>query len=205
MTDDAVQNASDQEGTDPVPQVVGRRVRAARTAKSWTLDRLAEQSGVSRRMIVNVEAGSSNASIAILLRLARALNISLAELVSDTSPAHDVTVSTADTRTPLWHGRAGGSAVLTASADTPDMLELWDWTLGPDEVYDSEPHRAGTRELLHVLTGHVRLTIDGHTHDLRTGAAASFPGDVPHGYANAGRRPARFSLTVFEPRTRVRP
>ncbi len=188
-----------------VPELVGRRVRAARGSRAWTLDQLAEHSGVSRRMIVNVESGSSNASIAILLRLARALDVTLADLVSEAPQSHRVTVSSPDARTPLWRGDAGGTAVLTASADTPDMLELWDWALGSEEVYVSEPHRAGTRELLHVLTGHVRLTVDGQVHDLRAGAAASFPGDVPHGYANPGRRPARFSLTVFEPSARTRP
>jgi transcriptional regulator with XRE-family HTH domain len=188
-----------------IPEVVGRTVRAARSDRGWTLDQLAERSGVSRRMIVNVEAGSSNASIATLLRLARALNVSLAELVADESQPDAVTVTSPEARTPLWRGDGGGSAVLVASADTPDMLELWDWTLGPHEAYTSESHRAGTRELLHVLTGHVRLTVDGQVHDLRAGTAASFPGDVPHGYVNADRRPARFSLTVFEPRASVRP
>jgi len=196
---------SEETAIDNVPEVVGRQVRGARASRGWTLDQLAEHSGVSRRMIVNVESGSSNASIGTLLRLARALDVSLADLVSDMSPVHSVTVSAPETRVPLWRGDDGGTAVLVASADTPDMVELWDWSLGPDEAYDSEAHRAGTCELLHVLTGHVQLTVDGQVHDLRRGASASFRGDVPHGYANAGRRPARFSLTVFEPRTRVRP
>ena len=47
-----------------IPAEVGARVRTARTLRGWTLDQLAEHSGVSRRMIVNVEAGTSNASIA---------------------------------------------------------------------------------------------------------------------------------------------
>jgi len=193
------------EDAEAVPEAVGRRVRAARTRHGWTLDRLAEASGVSRRMVVNVESGSSNASIATLLRLARALDVALADLVSDGPQPHTIAVTTPGSRRPLWQGDAGGTALLTASTDTPDMLELWDWNLGPDEAYASEPHRPGTRELLHVLTGKVRLTVDGQAADLPPGSAASFPGDVPHGYANAGKRPARFSLTVFEPRALVRP
>lgn len=195
---------SDAAGDD-VARAVGRRVRAARDLRGWTLDRLAQRSGVSRRMIVNVETGSSNASITTLLRLARALDVTLADLVADAADTHQVALSGPDGRTPLWRGDQGGTAVLAASADTPDMLELWDWRLGPGEAYLSEPHRPGTRELLHVLAGQVRLTVDGQVHDLRTGAAASFPGDVPHGYANAGRRPSRFSLAVLEPLARVRP
>lgn len=193
------------EATDDIAEVVGRRVRGARGSRGWTLDELADRSGVSRRTIINVESGSSNASIAILLRLARAMNVSLGDLVAVDPRRTDVVVSSPERRRPLWQGGGGGRAVLTASTDTPDMLELWDWTLGPSERYASEPHRVGTRELLHVLAGHVRLVVDGEVHDLREGAAASFPGDVPHEYVNAGAPPARFSLTVFEPTGRVRP
>jgi transcriptional regulator with XRE-family HTH domain len=156
-------------------------------------------------MIVNIESGSSNASITTLLRLATALGVSLAELVSDVAPGAEMVVTSPQDRRPLWQGDDGGAAVLVAAADTPDMLELWDWSLGAQERYDSEPHRPGTCELIHVLAGTVRLTVCGEVRDLRTGEAASFPGDLPHGYANAGRRTARFSLTVFEPMARVRP
>ena len=48
---------------DQVAEAVGRRIREARAERGWTLDELADRSGVSRRMIVNVEAGTSNASL----------------------------------------------------------------------------------------------------------------------------------------------
>jgi transcriptional regulator with XRE-family HTH domain len=190
---------------EQVPEAVGRRVRDARTARGWTLDQLAEGSGVSRRMIVNVEAGSSNASIATLLRLATALQVSLADLVTDSPQDQRVVVTTATERVPLWRGDAGGSAVLVASADTPDMLEMWDWKLEPGEAYASEPHRPGTRELLHVLSGQLTLTVGGDVQHLRSGDAASLVADAAHEYRNAGRRPVRFTMTVLEPMARVRP
>ena len=188
-----------------VPVVVGRRVRETRSDRGWTLDQLAERSGVSRRMIVNVEAGTSNASIATMLRLATALRVTLADLVA--APAFDETVvvtRTAD-REALWRGAGGGAAVLVAAAGTPDMLELWDWTMASGERYESDAHRPGTRELLHVLSGQVRLTVGGDSQELRVGDAASYAADVPHAYANAGRRTARFTMAVLEPLTRVRP
>jgi transcriptional regulator with XRE-family HTH domain len=203
LTLEAKMSVEDQ--IERVPEAVGRRVRVARGAQGWTLDQLAEHSGVSRRMVVNVESGRANASIGTLLRLASALHVSLADLVSDTSEGQGVVVTTADEREPLWRGDFGGSAVMVAAADTPDMLELWEWILGPGEIHESEPHRQGTRELIHIVSGQVRLTVDGQVHDLRSGAAASFSGDVAHAYQNAGRRPARFALTVFEPLARVRP
>jgi transcriptional regulator with XRE-family HTH domain len=190
---------------EQVPVDVGRRVRDARVARGWTLDQVAERSGVSRRMIVNVEAGTSNASIATLLRLATALRVSLAELVAGGPSGEGVVVSGAATREPLWRGEAGGCAVLVASADTPDMLELWEWRLEPGESYESEAHRPGTRELLHVISGRLTLVVGDNLHDLRVGDAASFAADHPHRYANGGRKPLRFTMTVLEPRARVRP
>ena len=188
-----------------IPAEVGARVRTARTLRGWTLDQLAEHSGVSRRMIVNVEAGTSNASIATLLRLATALHVSLADVVSDVSPREVIVVTGPAGREPLWRGSAGGRALMVASADTPDMLELWDWTMQPGDEYESEAHRPGTRELLHVIAGRLRLTIDEDNRELGEGEAASFDAGVPHRYANEGKVPLRFMMTVLEPLVRVRP
>src|SRR3990170_6046309 len=88
--------------------LVGERVRARRNARGWTLDELAERSGVSRRMLVNVEQGVTNASIATLLRLAEALAIGLPSLVTPNDGATPFEVNRAGTRPPLWTGDHGG-------------------------------------------------------------------------------------------------
>lgn len=192
-------------GIEQLPHAIGERVRAVRVSRGWTLDRLAESSGVSRRMVVNVEAGQGNASIATLLKLATALQVSLADLVSDAPAREAVVVTSADEREPLWTGPAGGSAHLIASASTPDMLELWDWQLEPHETYESEPHRHGACELISVTTGHLQVRVADVSYDLQAGDAMSFAADSAHVYANPGRRAARFMMTVFEPLARVRP
>lgn len=189
---------------DRLPAAVGSRVRGARAQRGWTLDHLAEVSGVSRRMIVNVEAGTTNASLATLLRLATALQVSLAELVAEPE-AGPLTVTTPADRIPLWEGADGGAAYLVSSADTPDMLELWDWRMNPGEGYTSDAHHPGTRELLHVHSGELDLTLGEVTRRLRSGDAVGFVADAPHTYSCAGRRPVRFSMTVLEPQARVRP
>ena len=195
----------DGKSTPGLATAVGARVRDARTTHGLTLDQLAERSDVSRRMIVNVEAGSTNASIATLLRLARALDVSLADLVADPAADVAVTVTTAAEREPLWHGPNGGAAALVASARTPDMLELWEWTLKPGETYESEAHRHGTRELVHVRAGRLDLTVNEVVQQISPGDGASFVTDVPHAYGNSGEAPVVFTMTVFEPIPSVRP
>jgi quercetin dioxygenase-like cupin family protein len=89
--------------------------------------------------------------------------------------------------------------VLVAGTESPDVVELWDWTFGPDDRHQSEAHATGTKELLQVREGSVTVVVAGETFVLETGDAVSFPGDVEHSYANPGTDPARFSLAVFEP------
>lgn len=187
---------------DGMAAAVGLRVRSARTARHLTLDQLAESSGVSRRMIINVEGGTANASITTLLRLATALQVPLGSLVEDATPAGTTTLTHAATREPLWRGDSGGTAELVASWE---LLELWEWILHPGETYASDAHRSGTRELLHVHAGRLALTVAGEVHELVKGDGASFTADVPHAYAGVGRTAVRFSMTVLEPMSRTRP
>ncbi len=178
---------------------IGERVRARRRTLGWTLDELAERSGVSRRMLVNMEQGAVNASIATLLRVSQALGVGLPTLVAPIEDVSAITISRSGSRPPLWTGDHGGAAVMAAGIASPDVVELWDWTLGPGDGHASEPHVAGTRELLTVIEGEVVLSVAGERAVLAAGDAASFPGDAVHGYRNEGADRARFALTVFEP------
>ncbi len=184
-----------------ISRTIGRRVRASRTELGWTLDQLAARSGVSRRMLINVEQGVTNPSIATLLRLSDALGIGLPALVDTADDGAEAVVVHRDGEVAaMWSSDAGGSAVMVAGTAPPDINELWDWRLGAGDDYLSEAHRAGTRELLHVLSGAVVLVVAGAEHRLKAGDSASFDGGVPHSYRNASTsRPARFSLAVYEP------
>jgi transcriptional regulator with XRE-family HTH domain len=178
---------------------IGGRVRQGRTGRGWTLDQMAERSGVSRRMLISIEQGSANPSIATLLLIGDALGIGLPALVDmDRSPG--LRVTRAGTAPVLWRGTLGGQAALVAGTEPPDVTELWDWTLGPGESHASQAHAPGTRELLLVLDGRLEVRVGKHAEVLTRGDSASFAGDLPHGYANGGSaQVARFALTVFEP------
>jgi XRE family aerobic/anaerobic benzoate catabolism transcriptional regulator len=65
---------------------LGRRARAARLARGWTLRDVAERSGVSSRFLVQLEAGEGNISVRRLADLARALGTTAAELLAADVP-----------------------------------------------------------------------------------------------------------------------
>jgi transcriptional regulator with XRE-family HTH domain len=186
------------QSTAALALAIGVRVRQERQSRRWTLDRLAEAAGVSRRMVVNVEQGAANPSVGTLLRLSDALGVGLPALVEPPEPK-PVKVTRRGEGAALWSSESGGRGVLVAGTEPPDVVELWDWTLGPGDAHASEAHTPGTKELLQVQEGMVTLEFADQSVILNAGDAVAFPGDVAHSYANPGTQPARFSLAVFEP------
>ena len=186
------------ESTGALALAIGARVRQERQSRRWTLDQLAEVAGVSRRMVVNVEQGATNPSVGTLLRISDALGIGLPALVEPPQPK-PVKVIRRGEGAALWSGEFGGRGVLVAGTEPPDVVELWDWTLGPGDAHGSDAHAPGTKELLQVQQGTITVQVADQSVTLATGDALAFAGDVAHSYANPGAQHARFSLAVFEP------
>lgn len=180
---------------------IGRRVREKRLALGWTLDDLAATSGVSRRMVVNVEQGAVNSSIGTLLRLSDALGIGIPSLVSQ-ERVTSMSMTPRGHGTALWSGANGGEAILIAGTTPPDVVELWEWTLGPGDRHDSEAHAAGTREIAHVREGAMRIETPSRSVNLDTGDTLVFESDVDHAYVNDFTETTKFTLVVFEPDVR---
>ncbi|WP_222848973.1 cupin domain-containing protein [Trebonia kvetii] len=86
-----------------------------------------------------------------------------------------------------------------AGTGPPDVVKLWDWTLGPGDHHVSEAHTPGTKELAQVQQDTVTIEVASQLVTLDAGDPVAFGGDVPHFYANPGTQPARLSLAVFEP------
>lgn len=148
--------------------------------------------------MVNVEQGSANPSVSTLLRISAALGIGLPDLVQEPQSGK-VRITRAGDGTALWTGPSGGAGMLVATGGGPHVIELWDWTLGTGDEHASEGHPPGTREMIQVHDGDLRVVVDGKSHELTDGDAVSFPGDVPHGYQNPNAATVHFSLVVFEP------
>jgi transcriptional regulator with XRE-family HTH domain len=186
------------DSTSALAGAIGDRVRRERQSRRWTLDQLAEAAEVSRRMVVNVEQGSANPSVGILLRISDALGVGLPALVEPPHPK-PVKVVRSGEGAALWSSELGGRGVLVAGTEPPDVVELWDWTLAPGDHYVSEAHVAGTKELIQVRKGRITIEVAGELVSLGVGDALTFSGDAAHAYANPHARQAAFALAVFEP------
>jgi len=71
---------------------LGTRVKNLRTARDWSLEALANASGVSRSMLSQIEREEANPTLAVTLRIAQAFSMGLGELLEMPGAASAVSV-----------------------------------------------------------------------------------------------------------------
>jgi transcriptional regulator with XRE-family HTH domain len=183
---------------DTIADAVARNLRDARTERGWTLDQLATRSGVSKGMLVSIEQARTNPSIGTLSKIGEALGVSLSDLVN-TASGPIVRLVPAEDAAQLWETEAGSLARLLVGGHRPDFIEFWEWRLAPGDTYDGRIHASDIRELLHVLEGDLSLTVGDVETVVATAGSASYAGDQPHRYHNAGSIEVRFVLVMVDP------
>src|SRR3954447_23290628 len=177
--------------------VVSTRIRQRRSDRRLSLDKLASLAGVSKGLLVQIESGRANPSIATLCKVAAALGASVADLVQ-VSAQQAADVLPAGAPRLLWRGPKGGSATLLVGSAGPDMLELWSWELRAGERYEAQAHPQGTEELIHVLRGRLALAFGEVSYVIESGGSAVAHTDRPHAYACDGNRSVQFTMVVAE-------
>jgi transcriptional regulator with XRE-family HTH domain len=171
---------------------VGSNLRRVRQEAGLSQAALAERSGISRRTIVNVEAGEANISLTGVDRLAEALGTTFTALVSapGSLPAAIDEVA--------WRGEDAASvAVLLSSVPARVETQLWTWTLGPGDRYDAQADPEGWHEILLVASGTLVLEREGvEDAVLPAGRHLAFSTARPYAYANGGEGAAVFTRIV---------
>jgi transcriptional regulator with XRE-family HTH domain len=175
-----------------VLQHVSLNVRRLRHAADMSQSALAEKSGVSRRMLVAIEAGEKNVSLTTLDRVAEALDVAFSDLIQAPDARDPSRINEL-----AWAGTIPGSkAVLLAKATATREVELWEWRLEPGEHYPSEPDAEGYSEQLYVFEGCLTLMLDGQPQKIAAGEFFMFASHQPHSYRNDGDVAARFVRNV---------
>jgi len=183
-------SAGDDVGAAELGRRVADTLRALRRARGMSLDELAVVSGVSRAALSQIETARTNPTIGLLWKVAVGVGVPFSELLGEERTAVSIlrredtqVLRSADGK---FHSRS------LAPAGAHPFLELYELRLAARSRHASEAHAAGTREIVVVLSGVLRLTAGESTHDLAAGDSASFAADVAHVYANPGGSEARY-------------
>ena len=175
-----------------VLQHVSQNVRRLRHAADLSQTALSEKSGVSRRMLVAIEAGEKNVSLSTLDRVAEALEVAFSDLIQAPDAGDHSRINEL-----AWAGDIPGSkAVLLAKATARREVELWEMRLEPGVRYSPEPDPEGWSVQLFVFEGCLTLAVGEAQNTLNAGDFFMFASDQPHAYRNDADVAVRFVRNV---------
>lgn len=173
---------------------LGVRVKKLRTEKGWSLEGLANASGVSRSMLSQIEREKANPTLAVTLRIAQAFGMALGDLLEMPGAASAISVIRGEDH--AYHYKSDKLCrVRTLSPlNLEKDVEFYEVQLQPGGALRSSAHFEGTREFITVAKGQVKLESADDAEDLGPGDSASYRADVPHAIVNAGKGEATVYL-----------
>jgi XRE family transcriptional regulator, regulator of sulfur utilization len=180
---------------------LGAQVQAMRTDRGLTLHDLAERSAVSVSMLSSVERGAKAPTVVVLARIADGLGVELTALLSGADAGRVIVRRRHEQETV---DEEGGWTRTILSPVVPGVNFEWvRATLPPGCDAGTFPaYAAGSHEYVVVRSGTLRLSLDERVVDLRAGDSVYFAADVPHGYANRGRRACTYDVAALIMRPR---
>lgn len=171
-----------------IEDVVRQRLRSLRVARGWTLDDLARRSNIGASTISRIETGHRRLAIDNLADLARALEMTVDELLAEDS-GEDVVIRPTRAR--------AGTAVqwrLSRPHD-PSGRVVAKMRIRPSKKRPDPQVHPG-RDWFYVLEGAVRLLLGDREFLVEAGQAAEFDTMTPHWIAGYGS-PVEI-LTIFD-------
>lgn len=187
------------EPLDALSRHLGSRVKHLRQQRNWSLEELAQASGVSRSMLSQIEREQVNPTLAVTFRIAGAFGMALGELVETPGATSSITVIRAGDR--AYHYRSDKDCrIRTLSPlNLEKDVEFYEVQLQPGGALRSAAHFAGTREFLTVQKGQVRVDSGDDNDVLNPGDSVTYRADVPHAIVNVGRSEAvMFLVDIYQ-------
>ena len=183
------------------PPRVGDTLAALRQSGSLSLDALSRKAGVSKSMLSQIERGQANPTVAVVWRLANALNVGMGELLGGVAPGGPAPIERVPAhaapaiRSPdgLCELRILGPIALAG------QFEWYELSVQPGGTLASQAHEHGTQEHLTVVSGMLEVQAGDQVQGLETGETARYAADRPHRIRNPGTAPASGWLVVVHP------
>ena len=179
---------------------IARRVRELRGSGGFSLDALAERSGVSRSHISLIERGQSSPTAVVLDKLATALRVTVASLfegigdpVAEPSPVARVAEQ------PVWADPASGYIRRNVSPTTArSPLQLVDviFPAGQRVAYDTAAREVEIHQQVWMIEGVMEMTVGDAHWRLEAGDCLAMRLDRAIVYRNPTRQPARYLVAL---------
>lgn len=140
-------------------------IRTLRRKRGMTAEELAGHAGLTRATVAKIEGGDGNPTIETIQALSRVLQLTSSELIRLAEVAH----CEAATTTPFKKERFEGEHIRFPN------FEVYHLRAQPGARKESDPqNHENTAEVCLVLSGRVKVTVGGQSHELGPGMAVRF-------------------------------
>lgn len=181
--------------TEPgLDERVAVRLKALRLERGWTLEDLAQRSGVSRATLSRLENAEVSATAVILGKLCAAFGLTLSRLMYLVEERFTAQLS-ADAQ-PVWHDHRQGFLRRSVSPPAQGLAgEVIQCNLSAGIRIDYEqPPRPGLEHHLVMIEGLLSVTADGARHDLKAGDCLRYKLSGTSAFETPAQSGARYFL-----------
>ena len=176
---------------------LGKTIQRLRKAYNLSLSELAEQSGVAKSIISQIERNETNPTLATIWRLSQALDVSI-ERVLATSDEEPFIQKSTRSDTPILVSDDGKMRLaIIGWIKTVEWLQWYDVQAEPGGVLDSDAHQRGSVECLSVLEGEFEVDVGDATQRAKAGETLRYRCDRPHVVRCVGDTPGRATMVCI--------
>lgn len=168
---------------------ISKNLNRIRISRGMSLDDAAEQTGVSKSMLYQIEQGGANPSINVLGKIASGLRIEFTELIA--SPPEDSYLVKITDVFPIKEEEKYTVKTCFPYEDNK-KIELYRIDILPGGVYTSGGHGSGTREYIAVLEGVLTIDTGREVQDICPDEIFRFNCEEEHKYINNGEAKTGF-------------
>ncbi|WP_437889760.1 helix-turn-helix domain-containing protein [Phytobacter sp. V91] len=166
-------------------------LKTLRQARGWSLSKLAEQTGVSKAMLGQIERNESSPTVATLWKIATGLNVPFSTFIAPPQGEK-----------PDAYDPDQQNMVITPIFPWDEALrfDCFSISLAPGAVSESTPHEKGVIEHVVTIAGILDICVDGQWQTLTAGMGIRFNGDKPHAYRNSTASTVHFHSLIHYPK-----
>lgn len=177
-----------------IAQHLAATLKNLRQERAWSLSKLAEETGVSKAMLGQIERNESSPTVATLWKIATGLNVPFSVFI--TPPETDGEQS--------FDPQQQEMVVTPIFPWDPELcFDHFSITLAPGALSESTPHEKGVIEHVVVIGGQLDMCIEGEWRRLEAGEGLRFAGDLPHAYRNSGEQTVHFHSIIHYPKEKA--
>ena len=176
---------------------MGKTIQRLRKAYNLSLSELAEQSGVAKSIISQIERNETNPTLATIWRLSQALDVSIDRFLAASDEEPFIEKLTRRDQPEILSEDGKCRLAIIGWIKTVEWLQWYDVRSEPGGVLESDAHQRGSVECLSVLEGEFEVEVGGEVQQARAGETLRYRCDRPHTVRCIGDAPGRATMVCI--------